>query len=314
MIRRWLREIASYVRTPSGVPDELSRSIRDEIEFHLAESARRQMERGHSAEKACQAAVQQFGDVETAVRGCAETAATGHARLHRVHLTITAFSLVAVGALGAWIWMNPPGETAPGDGDISGQVVDEQAQPVANAHVLAVVKTWPNESYRQLAYVAITRADGTFEIDDVYPTDEKYAVQIAVVAEGKRLESSYVKLREGPLEPVSFQVTSTPPLTVRFETVDGQPLEGVDVFPSERVDAGGARHRVYFCSGGPVVQRSDAAGRVSLPYFSPGDAASLYVRSPGGEWDTRQLDIPRDGEEVVLRVRGEQGVEATDAS
>jgi hypothetical protein len=314
MIRRWLREIASYVRTPSGVPDDVSRSIRDEIEFHLTESARRQMERGLSADKACHTAVQQFGDVEAAVRGCAETAATGHARLHRAHLAVTALSIVAVSALGAWIWMNPPGEPAPGDGDISGQVVDEQARPVSNAHVLAVVKTWPKQSYRQLAYVAITRADGTFEIANVYPTDEKYAVQIAVVADGKRLESSYVNLREGPLEPISFQLTSTPPLTVRFETADGQPLEGVDVFPSERIETGGARHMVYFCSGGPVVQRSDSAGRVSLPYFSPGDAASLYVRTPGGEWNVRRLDIPHDGEEVVLRVRGGKGVEPSDAT
>jgi hypothetical protein len=296
------------------VPNEISRSIREEIEFHLAESARRQMEGGLSADEACHAAAQQFGDVEAAVRGCAEAAAIGHARLHHTHLALTALLLAAVGALGAWIWINPPGEPAPGDGDISGQVVDEQAQPIANAHVLAVVKTWPKQSFRQMAYVAITRADGTFEIENVYPTEEKYAVQIAVVADGKRLESSYVNLREGPLEPVKFQLTSTPPLTVRFETADGRPLEGVDAFPSERVEAGGARHMVYFCSGGPIVQRSDSAGRVSLPYFSPGDAASLYVRTPGGEWSMRQLDIPRDGEEVVLQVRDEESVEATDAS
>jgi hypothetical protein len=263
---------------------------------------------------ACHAAVQQFGDVEAAVRGCAATAATGHARLHRAHLAVTALSLVAVGALGARMWMNPPGEPAPGDGDISGQVLDEQARPVANAHVLAVVKTWPKQSYRQLAYVAITRADGTFEIANVYPTDEKYAVQIAVVADGKRLESSYVNLRKGPLEPVNFQLTSTPPLTVRFETADGRPLEGVDVFPSERVEAGGARHIVYFCSGGPVVQRSDSAGRVSLPYFSPGDAASLYVRTPGGEWNVREMAVPRDRGDIVIRLPSVENVQSADES
>jgi hypothetical protein len=184
-------------------------------------------------------------------------------------------------------------------------VFEEESRPVANAHVLAVVKTWPRQAFRQLAYVAVTRSDGSFEIENVYPTDEKYEVQIAVVADGRQLESSYVNLREGRLEPFDFKLApAAEPVTITFQSRDGRPLEGVEVFPHERIQADGGRHQVYFCSGGPVVRRTDAHGRIALPYFAAGDAAAVFMRLPGGEWGTRTFAIG-DEKNVVVTVADE---------
>ena len=40
-------------------------------------------------------------------------------------------------------------------------------------------------------------------------------------------------------------------------------------------DASGAEHSIYFCSAASIVEETDAEGRVTLPYFSPGDRAAL---------------------------------------
>jgi hypothetical protein len=116
------------------------------------------------------------------------------------------------------------------------------------------------------------------------------------------LESSYIDRMRGPLKPAEFRLAPSAPMAVRFEGADGRPVSGVEVFPFERVDRGGADHHVYFCSAEPVVRRSDAAGVVSLPYFSPGDNATVYLRAPGGEWGTRAFDVPEDRRIVVIKM------------
>jgi hypothetical protein len=86
---------------------------------------------------------------------------------------------------------------------------------------------------------------------------------------------------------------------VRFESSDGRPLVGVHVFPMSRTEPNGEEHLVYFCSAEPIIEESDADGRVTLPYFSPGDRAALYVRPPEGDWSTHETSIDDSGEVVV---------------
>jgi hypothetical protein len=299
MIRRWWGEVRDYVTSPRGVPDRVSESIRDEIAFHLSESVVRRIEQGAPPEEAYDASLRRFGPIEGVVRDCANDAVEVHSRWHRRHLAFTLLLLVGAAGIGAWAYRAINAPPWIGDGDLVGQVVDELGKPVAGAHVLAVVKTWPQQAFRQLAYTAITGDDGMYRIDDVYPLDEKYAVQIAVIADERLLKSNYIDPRDGELEPIDFQLQRTTPLAVRFESADGRPLVGVHVFPSSRTDASGAEHSIYFCSAAAIVEETDAEGRVTLPYFSPGDRAALYVRPPEGEWSTHEAAIDASGEVVV---------------
>lgn len=299
MMGRWINEVRDYIRSPRGLPDEVSDSIRDEISFHLTESMARQTASGVPDVEARVSAVERFGDVDGVIRACAADSVETHSRWHRRHLAFTALLLVGATVLGAWAYRAINAPPWIGAGDLVGQVVDEMGKPVAGAHVLAVVKTWPQQAFRQLAYTAITGDDGMYRIDNVYPLDEKYEVQIAVIADERLLQSNYFELREGELEPVDFKLQSTTPLAVRFESAEGRPLVGVHVFPMSRTEPNGEEHLVYFCSAGPIVEESDADGRVTLPYFSPGDRAALYVRPPEGEWSAHEASIDDSGEVVV---------------
>ena len=299
MIKRWWGEVRDYVASPRGVPDRVSDSIRDEITFHLTETAARQAELGVSADEARCSAAERFGDVTGVIRECAADSAETHSRWHRRHLALTSLLIVGAAALGAWSYRAVNAPPWIGDGDLAGQVVDEMGKPIAGAHVLAVVKTWPQQAFRQLAYTAITGADGMYRIENVYPLDEKYEVQIAVLADERLLQSNYSEDCSGEHSPIDFTLRSTTPLAVRFESPSGQPMVGVHVFPFARIDANGERHGVYFCSAAPIVRESNAEGRVALPYFAPGDRAALYVRQATGEWETHDASINDSGEVVV---------------
>lgn len=301
MIGRWIQELCDYIGSPRGVPDRVSESIRDEIAFHLSESVVRRIEQGLPADQAYDASLRQFGPIDGVVRECAGDAADVHSRWHRRHLVVTTVLLVGVVAGSVWAVRTLNAPPWIGEGDVSGRVVDDAGGPIAGAHVLAVVKTWPKQAFRQLAYTAVTDADGRYRIDDVYPLDEKYAVQLAVVADQRLLQSAYVDLQTGPLTPIDFKLRATSPMVVRFESTSGQPMAGVEVFPSERIDASGDRHTIYFCSGAPIIARSNESGRVSLPYFSPGDRVAFYIREPFGEWRTEELTVDSIND-IVLRV------------
>lgn len=192
-------------------------------------------------------------------------------------------------------------ERATATGDIRGTVFDDQSEPIGSVHILAVVKTWPPNGYRQQAYMTTTDSRGQFTIEKVYPTGQKYEVQIAAIADGRLLESTYLSKDGAVLDPVTFRLESTASFAVRFMTADGQPVAGVEAFPHRRTDAEGDDHLVYFQGSDPIVQRSNAEGVVRLPYFQPGDSATVYVRFPDEDWQTRDLVIPSDQQVVLLQ-------------
>ena len=187
------------------------------------------------------------------------------------------------------------------DGDIRGLVTDERGVALDAAQVLAVVKTWPPGGFEQKSFVATTRRNGRFELENVYPTDREYEIQIAVIADGRLMNSRYISDGSGPLEPQRFQLDSSAPFAVRFESEGGHPIPGVSVFPFERVDRGGQLHCVYFCSAEPITRKSDASGDVAVPHFAPGERATLYVQFPNSEWQTREFVVPSEDGVVVLR-------------
>lgn len=37
-----------------------------------------------------------------------------------------------------------------------------------------------------------------------------------------------------------------------------------------------------------------------MPHFLPGEQVTVYVQFPGGEWQTRELTVPKDNQTVIL--------------
>jgi hypothetical protein len=307
MIGRWLTAAAQYFRRPPTLlPHDLCRSIAEEVHFHMEEATREEVAAGMPAAAARRAARARFGDVGKVAADCYAAVSFDQLVCHRLHLGLTAL-LAGLLALFAVLWSLSPraGEAPAGTGDISGQVVNERGDPIGGAHVLAVVKTWPPNGYRQQAYMTTSGPDGRFTVADVYPLGRQYEVQIATVADRRALESTYVSSEGEELEPVVFRLAPSEPLVLRIEGDDGASVAGAEVFPHRRIDAGGHDHLVYFQSADPIIRRTNEAGVVTLPCYLPGDKATVYVRLPKQEWHTRELVVPASGQPVRLTVNAE---------
>ncbi len=315
MIRQWLDSVAQYFGFPSTAQrGRGQRELQEEFAFHLLSSAEEHFEAGADLEESQRVALSRFGAIQDVLQECSRVAESRAAFWHRVHALSTLALLCAVGYL-FHNWLTLSRETAienadslaasgytlaQTNGDIVGTVTDEIGRPMTAANILVVVKTWPNNGYRQQAYTAASRTDGTFEIRNVYPPEQDYEIQIAAIADRRLLQSQYFDTMRGKLGPIHFRLEASPNLSLHFESEAGEPIEGVSVFPFERIEASGKRHRVYFDSAEPIICKSNASGTVAMPHFLPGERASVFVRFPGEEWNERQLVIPPEQDEVVI--------------
>ena len=311
------RTLLQYLRAPAArSADEFGDAIQQEIAFHLGERARAYMADGMSEDEAHRAALARFGDASRIAAECHLAAVGGLAFWHRIHLLATAVLTVAV----AILWFTaatsnndqlvsepdlPPGIATmlnnDWSGDITGQILNERAEPVNNARVLVVVKAWPDHSYFQRAYTARTDANGRFLIEDVHPVNEQYEVQIAAVADNRALKSAYYTRSNGTLEPVLFELPPSAGLVLQFEDESGGVLPTVEVLPHGRLEVGGAEHLIYFDSAQSLKRRTDSRGRVELPYFQPGDTASILLRTSQGRWEPREVTVPEAGGVAKIR-------------
>lgn len=325
MIQRIARACKGYLANPVNVVTvDVSQEIDDELAFHLAERVVEGMAEGLPEEEARRRAIERFGDPADVQQQCLEINRGDLRILHGLHLAVTAGLLIGLvtllwttrhrtstsptidtikvqqlkGDLVVAVADGPPMLT----GDVEGTVVDVLGKPIANADVLVVVKSWPEGRYRQEPYIASTDEAGTFLIEDVYDSGRRYAVQAAVVADQHVLASDYHSLRTGKLDRLRFELPAAQELALRFETEQGDAVSGIEVLLHRRRDAAGEEHLVYFCSAYPLSRASDEDGLVTLPYFLPGETAELYVNTPDGEWELREILVPEPGEVCSLAV------------
>ena len=307
------RALKHYLRSPWTAAASSNDEVKQELEFHLMSSANDLHNSGLNIEDAQSEAYEKFGDLKKVLRDCGEVGSSGQRLWQRAHLLITTGLVICVAVLFAR-QLQPnltPAEQklsmATGfsfeetHGDVFGDVSDPAGEAISNANVIVVVKTWPEGGYRQQSYMATTDSSGSFCIEDVYPPDHNYEVQVSVVAEGRLLTSRYVDMASGVLDRFAFELQPTNLFEIRFEDENGQPLEHVAAFPSSRTDQDGNRHQVYVMGSAPIVLRSNEQGTIPITQFTQGEQVAIAVRFPDEEdWQIRKLVVPKDKQVVVM--------------
>jgi hypothetical protein len=320
MVGRFFNSLYRYLLAPAArTAEQFGDEIEEELSFHIAERTSEYLSSGLSEVGARRKALERFGDTSRYAVECHLATVGELATWHRLHLAAT----IALAALAGFLWFRatpsagipaklaqlPPGIESMLDndwtGDVRGRIVDDQGQPISGAHVLVVVKTWPDQSYFQRAYTRITGPDGQFLVEDVHPINERYAVQVAAIADNRVLKSSYRQHSRGPMESLEFELQASSGFRLKIEDEHGNTLSGVEVLPHGRVAAGGEEHIVYFDSAQPIVRVTDIHGRVDLPYFDPGDTATVMLRVPNREWETRDVLVPANGQDATVRASSE---------
>lgn len=313
-----LAALLQYARAPvARSAEEYDLAIEKEIAFHVAERTEEYIANGMPADQAKQSALNKFGDVARIASQCRVEAMGGLVAWHRLHFALTMGLIVAVASLSISGMRRsndslriaaslPPGIASmlnhDWTGDVTGRVVNEEGQPIAGACVLVVVKTWPDNSYFQRSYSAICDNHGEFEIRRVHPRNEKYEVLVSAVADHRLLKSSYHSKSGGTLEPVQLELPTSSQFVLQIESEQGAVLHGIEILLQERMETNGSRHQVYFDSAQSLIKQTDEQGRVQLPYFQPGDTATVLVRTADRSWQPHELLVPDQGQILTLRL------------
>ncbi|MEM8863229.1 MAG: carboxypeptidase-like regulatory domain-containing protein [Chloroflexota bacterium] len=311
------QSLKQYLRMPwTAYASDVGDDLKQELEFHLASSASDYHRGGMSVEESQKAALDRFGNLNEVWRDCSDVFTSGQRLWHRIHLLTTLALVFFVGMLFInSISNDAQPQTAPArvemaacgfsfsetTGDVLGSVSGLSGEAIAQANIIAVVKTWPPGGFCQQSYMTTTSADGTFSIEDVYAPDHKYEVQVSVLAQGRLLTSKYVDLTTGHLAPYKFELAPTDSFQVQFEDAAGEVVRNVAAIAAARTDEAGERHQVYLMGSEPLVQHSDGEGRITVSQFQPGETVSIAVQFPGQEhWQTRQIVVPETGRVVVV--------------
>jgi hypothetical protein len=318
-----------WFRTGDPRPsDEIEEDVRAELEFHLYELADELQQQGHQESDALRLAAERFGNVDAYVRECHRIKKGDQIVLQRI-LVATSLALVVFVGLLAWRTFalaadqqhliaqleqtqaelanlrQPQRESVSltPTYKVTGRVLNRQGEPIANAHLLAIYKTWPGGSYQQESLHTTTGDSGEFIIPKELRTSGKHALHLAVVADGYAFESLYemnpaAGLKQLP--PFDFHLSKATPLRVQLLDSDGNGVANADVFLQERTAAGGAKHGIYFQGSEVVHQRTDADGFVTLATSSAGDHVTLLARAPGQVWQEFDAQVREDPAPLVL--------------
>jgi len=194
--------------------------------------------------------------------------------------------------------------------DLSGTVVDDTGRPLESVTLLIIRKTWPGGGYRQEAFTATTNDAGRFTFPEFVPSDDQYGIQVAALKEGFAFQSVYQLQDKQPIarpDPIAMRLEHALPVTLVVRDEQGQPIANAGVIPSARTRPDGKDEFIYFHGSEQVQKATDARGRVNLNYFRTGDQATIYVRRPGDDWQTREFDVRGEIQVVDLAASDTKG-------
>jgi hypothetical protein len=310
-------------------------SIDDELMFHFRSLVDENRAQGMSDDDAWRAAQNRFGSLKHYSDECRRIVLGVHPMLQK-------FSTAGVFVLAlivCWLFIEvrslrqagatPPaqsqstiqlaqktdtgkaGKEATKSRDLAGAAIDRAGKPLADVHVLVILKTWPNNRYQQQDFAAKTDREGRFRFKNLIPTEGQRAVHLALVKEGYCLKSMYELKKAGePLETdaLKLQLDEAAAMKLTVRDASGRPAAKAHVIPFQRKTADGEEHGVYFQAAKPIEAVADAEGRVSAGFFQQGDQAEVYVQLPGMEWEQLSVAIPEQGD--VIEVTSTQVADA----
>lgn len=186
--------------------------------------------------------------------------------------------------------------------DLRGVVTGVDGEPIAEADVLLIVKTWPNNRFRQDDYAVKTDGGGAFVLKGRVPLDGQYGVNAAVVADKHAIRSRYVLVEDPqgqPPEELDFELPASNAIQIVVTDQAGEPLAKALVAPSARLTQDDDEHLVYHQGSRPAWKKTDAEGAVTVDWFVPGDLGKVTIRPRGGDWQERKFDV---GEAATVTV------------
>lgn len=184
------------------------------------------------------------------------------------------------------------------DEDFVGVLRDDEGNPVNNARVILLYKSWPGGRYRQQVFTSKTGMDGKFVFAKQYPLGEKTFMMVTVVADGYSMVGRYIKNPEGAkLASVDFKLEPALQKTFVIQN-NGKPVANANVTPLERTDAAGEKFFIYHQAASKLVYQTNNDAKLELNLFKKSDKATLLVNHDGKQ-SKLTVDVDESKEQII---------------
>lgn len=311
----WWSKIVAGWRPWFALPArESDESIDEELMFHLRSLIDENLASGMHSDAAWSEAQSRFGSLRRYADECRQVFQKGRFMTQK----LTAAGLLLLSVATGWLAIEvrslryaqqvtraetSNGKPAAERCDVQGLVVDHEGKPLADAHVLIVLKTWPDGWYREDDFATTSDSAGRFRMANLLPTVGHREVLVAAVKNGHALTSVYhEKSADQPpmIEPIVLKLDDAADVTVIVHDRGGRPVPSASIVPALRRTSGGQEHLVYLQAAEPIRVVSNRQGKVGLGCFQRGDEAEVWIQVPGEDWERRCITVPGDGEAVTL--------------
>ncbi len=298
---------------------EAKNDIDEELNFHMESIVQEKIKQGKSKEVAEQEAVKQFGSIQSYSDQCLiieleKSVAKNH------YLTAGLLCLALVtGFLGLEFYnlkntqsrilnnlTSQKQETQNPDNDhhrLNGSVKTEQGEPINNANLLIILKTWPENRFRQQNFHLKSNELGEFQFKFQTPQDGQYAVHVTAYKDGYGFKSEYKIKEKNDLKPIKkfqFNLPQSSPFTIQVLEQNGSPIKDFCMYPSSRKTSSGEDHIIYHQASEPIQLNSNENGKIPIRLFTKGEMVNFRIRIPGKDWQEQKVEIPQKGNLISL--------------
>lgn len=312
-------------RTAAACGAELT----DELMFHFRSLVIEKVDSGLPVAAAWNQAEEQFGPVRRYEERCREQLLAD--RILKERLAVGAVMAIAVVAAWGAFYRPSIGESSPlragvallapagaveaaadpasDSHDFTGTVQDSKGQPLADARLLVILKTWPNGRYQQADLSATSDKEGRFQFADLVPKNSQYAIHCTALKDGYAFRSNYQLDDKAPFSKpknLTLKLDSAVDLNFVIQDAAGKPIAGASVAPRSRKH-GKTEHLIYFQGSEDTWRTTDVEGRANLKCFQAGDKTTVAFRAAeGGEWTEQEIVVPaKDGSLTITLDRSE---------
>ena len=183
---------------------------------------------------------------------------------------------------------------------VQGRLVDDQGSPVADATILAIQKTWPNNRYRQRALRTTTDQQGNFEFARFAQSGKQYAFLLTVVSDEWLMTSVYRVVRDGAQQDrVTLETAPAEPVSLSFRDASGKPVSSARALPTRLTTKDGVEHLSYSQQIRASGVAADENGDVRFGAWKPGEKAAI-VYSVGNAVKTLEFTVPDNRQVSVV--------------
>ncbi len=347
-LQKFSTSIFSFERLGFKSADAIDADIDDELNFHLECRTDELIAAGLDTNSARTQAELEFGSLDKVRKSCQQV---GYGR--RLLLSKTAFLMLLVFS-GLTVWLTyallsqrsaniellgqlqaahanlanhsgPAAAIAPEilkNQDLKGVIKDQDGNPVEDAQVLLIYKSWPGGRFRMENLATRTNARGQYNFENAYENSGDTEFLVTAIAKGHCLTSEYIENKRGEtVSSFDFNLKTATSKQLKIIGKDGQPLSDSNLILAGRKTEEGEDQLVYAASFSKIHQLStDADGTIDLSYFAAGDTALLYFDFLGEPYELKidaateqTLDFSDAGNSIIGQVKDQEGNAIADA-